>query len=216
MLLWDTRSNKSLGSLNKSNLEVESISITGFNLMVAAGSSVHIYDLRQFSGSVQSRESNRNFRIKCVRPICGAEGFVVGSVDGRVALEYFNQSNLNSDGYTFRCHPRRIDKKYHHAAVNDIVFNPYIHGTFVTGDNDGYVSIWDALSKKRLHEQTYPNSVVSLSYNHDGLLLAVASGCTYQEANEREEPIQIFVHEIDNNLLRSISASKRKKQVLTE
>ncbi|KAM7530434.1 hypothetical protein LguiB_033844 [Lonicera macranthoides] len=196
---WDTRSEKTIGCLNILGVEVESMSLYGTILMVAVGSSVTMYDLRTIKKSVHTKESCMNIRIKCVCPTISSEGFAVGSIDGRVALEYFDPSNSNTEGYAFRCHPKAKDGRYHLAAVNDIAFNPSFYGAFVTGDNEGYVIAWDAQSKKRLLElPRYPNSVASLSYNHGGQLLAVASNCTYQEANEKEEPPQIFVHEMDD------------------
>ncbi|KAK2973438.1 hypothetical protein RJ640_007939, partial [Escallonia rubra] len=183
---WDTRSAKAPGCLNSLRAEVESMSISGFSLMVAVGSSVYMYDLRNSSKPVQAKESCMDIRIKCVRPTLNSEGFVVGSVDGRVALKYFYPSKLNTEGYVFRCHPKAKSGRRYLTAVNDIAFNASICGAFVTGDNEGYVTAWDARSKKRLLEfPRYPNSVSSLSFNHEGQLLAVAASYTYHEANER-------------------------------
>ncbi|XP_009788126.1 mitotic checkpoint protein BUB3.3 isoform X1 [Nicotiana sylvestris] len=203
---WDARSTQSHGCLNSLASEVESISLSGFCLMVAAGSSVDIYDLRSFKKSVHTK----GVKVKCVRPIFNPKGFIVGSVDGRVLLEYICRSS-SDEGYAFRCHPKSKDGKRHLVTVNDIAFDPSIIGSFVTGDNDGYVTLWDARGRKRMFEMPrYPKSVVSLSYSHDGLLLAVASSYAYQEANEIEEPPQIFIHEMGNFYLTSPSSGASK------
>ncbi|KHG20340.1 Mitotic checkpoint bub3 [Gossypium arboreum] len=61
----------------------------------------------------------------------------------------------------------------------------YISGAFVTGDNVGYVTAWDAKSRRRLFELPgCANSIASLTYNNEGQILAVASSHTYQEATE--------------------------------
>ncbi|XP_031129709.1 mitotic checkpoint protein BUB3.3-like isoform X3 [Ipomoea triloba] len=194
IIFWDAQSAKSVGRLNNLTSEPESMSLSGFNLMVAIDSSVIIYDFRSLRKSVHTKD----VRIKCVRPILRYEGFVVGSVDGRVALEYICESNLDK-GYAFRCHPKGKDGRHRVESVNDIAFSPLNTGSFVTGDNEGYVIMWDACYKKRLFEfSRYPNSIASLSYNHDGFLLAVASSYTYQEAGEREELPQIFIHKVQN------------------
>ncbi|CAN4124549.1 unnamed protein product [Withania somnifera] len=205
---WDVRSTQSLGCLNSLVSEVESMSLSGLNLMVAAGSSVNIYDIRSFKTSVHTK----GIKVKCIRPIFNPKGFVVGSIDGRVLLEYFCKSSSN-EGYAFRCYPKVKDGRRHLVTVNDIAFNPSVIGSFITGDNDGYATLWDARGRKRIFEMSrYPNSVVSLSYSHDGLLLAVASSYSYQEANEIEEPPQIFIHEMGNCDLTSPScgASNQK------
>ncbi|XP_019170529.1 PREDICTED: mitotic checkpoint protein BUB3.3-like [Ipomoea nil] len=194
IIFWDAQSAKSVGHLNNLTSEPKSMYLSGFNLMVAIDSSVIIYDFRSLRKSVHKKD----IRVKCVRPILHYEGFVVGSVDGRVALEYICESNLDK-GYAFRCHPKGTDGRNRVESVNDIAFSPLNSGSFVTGDNEGYVIMWDACYKKRLFEfSRYPNSIASLSYNHDGFLLAVASSYTYQEAGEREELPQIFIHKVEN------------------
>ncbi|KAL6537812.1 hypothetical protein OROMI_025455 [Orobanche minor] len=185
---WDARSAHSVGCLSNLAVGVESISLCVFNLMVALKSS----DLG---------------------------GFVIGSTDGRVALEYLGESNSQKDGYAFRCHPKDKDGRYHLAAVNDIAFSPSLRSVLVTGDNDGHAIIWDVQKRKRLKEvfpivistmlglPRYPNSVASMAYNHGGQLLAIASSYTYQEANEREELPQIFLHHMDDSHFKSVPAS---------
>lgn len=166
----------------------------------AVGAAVNIYDLRNYERAVDLKELSMDVGISCVASVPFTRGYAIGLIDGRVALEISNPLNSNSTGYTFRCHPTTKDGTAHLVSVNDIVFNPLIGGTFVTGDNEGYVTAWDAQSKRKLHEfPRYPNSVASLSYNHVGQLLAVASSYTYQEANEAEVPPQIFIQKMDGS-----------------
>nr|XP_043629536.1 mitotic checkpoint protein BUB3.3 [Erigeron canadensis] len=203
---WDSRSNMALTCENTVDVAVKSLSLRGYIAMVAVGTSVNLYDLRKFSKLYNSRDFN--FRIKCVRPYLD-RGFAVGSVEGRAALKYFNPSNQNNDGYTFLCHPKAKEKRHNTAAVNDIVFSPSIHGVFVTGDNDGYVTIWDAQSKKRVFEMLkFENSIASLSYSREGRFLAVASSYTFQEANELEIPPKIYIHQMDEQYIGSFSAGR--------
>ncbi|KAL9149229.1 hypothetical protein ABFS82_12G096200 [Erythranthe guttata] len=194
----DARSASSSGCLSNLGMEVESMSLSGFSLTVALKSSVHVYDLRYLDGSVQAKEHCMDNHIKCVRSNLNLEGFVAGSTDGQVTLEYLSKSNSKNEGYTFRCHPKNKNGRHHLVAVNDIAFNPSLHGVLVTGDNEGHAAIWDVLNRKRIMElPRYPNSIASLAYNHGGQILAVASSYTYQEANEREEQPQIFMHRME-------------------
>lgn len=210
ILFWDTRMAKAIEYLRNLGAEVDSMSLSGFNLMVATGASVYMYDLRNLDNPVQSKESHLDLRIRCVSSIPYSKGYAVGSVDGRVAVEISYPSNPNDIRYMFRCHPKSKDGRY--ASVNDIAFNPLICGAFVTGDNEGHVIAWDARGRRRLFElPRYPNSVASLSYNHEGQLLAVASSYTYHEAEEIEEPPQIFIHEVDDSNIRSVSAGSSSR-----
>ncbi|KAJ0980299.1 hypothetical protein J5N97_008554 [Dioscorea zingiberensis] len=118
----------------------------------------------------------QELKIQCVRSFSDFQGFGVGSIDGRVALKFLDQSKSSAMGCVFRCHPKLKERKYHLVAVNDIAFHPRFD-TFVTGDNKGYAFIWDAQSRKKLYEfQRSSSSVACLSYNYIGQLLAVASG----------------------------------------
>ncbi|KAK6788474.1 hypothetical protein RDI58_012272 [Solanum bulbocastanum] len=236
---WDARSTQSHGCLSSLVSEVESMSLSGLNLMVAAGSSVNLYDIRSFKTSVHTK----GVKVKCIRPIFNPKGFVVGSIDGRVLLEYICKSSSH-EGYAFRCHPKVKDGRRHVVTVNDIAFNPsyvifqfqpsviviievifivtflfpalLVHLLLVTmmamppcgmlEEGNGYLRYSCSFMSR------YPNSVVSLSYSHDGLLLAVASSYSYQEANEIEEPPQIFIHEIGNCDLTSPSSGASNKK----
>ncbi|KAG6765632.1 hypothetical protein POTOM_029682 [Populus tomentosa] len=240
VMSWDMRLANPLALFRNLGAEIDSISISGFDLMVAVGAAVNIYDLRNYERAVDFKEPSMDVGISCVASVPHTRGYAIGLIDGRVALEISNPLNSNSTGsvfcgifvflcptarglsrvdpqnveefsfyvlkiltktklnaiphshhpslgprYTFRCRPTTKDGTAHLVSVNDIVFNPLIGGAFVTGDNEGYVTVWDAKSKRRLHEfSRYPNSVASLSYNHVGQLLAVGSSYTYQEANE--------------------------------
>ncbi|RDX91341.1 hypothetical protein CR513_26696, partial [Mucuna pruriens] len=205
LLLLDMHMGKASSCSKSLDAEVDSMSVSGFNLTVAIGALVHVYDLRNFDKPVQSKEAFNGAHLRCVSSIPDAEGFAVGSVDGRVALQISYSSSSND----IECHPKSKDGRHYLASVNDIAFSPLVSGVFVTGDNEGYVTIWDAGSKKRLVElPRYPNSVASLSYNHVGQLLAVASSYTYQEANEIEKPPRIFIHKVDSIDIGSISANE--------
>ncbi|KAL5725876.1 hypothetical protein ACHQM5_008966 [Ranunculus cassubicifolius] len=196
---WDFRSSNGIESCRNVDGEVESISIYGVQLLVAVATSVSIYDLRNLEEPVQRKERCMDYPIKSVCSFPDGKGFAVGSVDGRVALELLDPSAANEMSYVFQCLPKSKEGKRYLVSVNDIVFHPSLYGAFVTGDNHGYASMWDAHSKRRLYRfPRYNNSVASLSYNYGGEFLAVASSYTYQEANEKEEPPRVYVHRMDD------------------
>lgn len=211
LLYWDLRSSKVLGRLTA---DVESISLYGCHLFVASGNSVNTYDLRMSDVPVNVKASSMGIQIRCISSSPHIKGFAVGSVDGRVALEFPYSSNTEKLGYAFRCLPKVKNGKNHHLAVNDITFNPVIHGAFVTGDYEGHVIGWDAQSRKRLFElPKFPNSVASLSYNCTGELLAVASSHSFKEASEREDPPQVFIQNTNSrSLWRSSSGGSSCKR----
>ncbi|KNA20866.1 hypothetical protein SOVF_048490 [Spinacia oleracea] len=209
VLSWDSRSAKASHALVGFNSLVESISLRGVELLVAIGSSVCKYDLRKMNEAIQAEGSSMDAWIRCVSSMACEKGFATGLLDGRVTL----QSKSCDTGYTFRCDPKSKKGKYHLVTVNDIAFNQFLPGVFVTGDYAGHVIAWDGSSRKRLLElPRYPNSVASLSYNHTGELLAVASSYTYQEANEIEDQPQIFIQELGESKLKSAAAGSSSRR----
>lgn len=70
---WDARSATSVGCLNNQSDEVESMSLSGFQLTTAVGTSVSKHDLRNLQ-SVEAKQSFMDIRIKCIRPILDSAG----------------------------------------------------------------------------------------------------------------------------------------------
>ncbi|THG23606.1 hypothetical protein TEA_025944 [Camellia sinensis var. sinensis] len=101
---------------------VYSLSLVGNRLVVAtAGRHVNIYDLRNMSQPEQRRESSLKYQTRCVRCYPNGTGYALSSVEGRVAMEFFDLSEAGQS------------KNY---------------GTFATGGCDGYVNVWDGNNKK--------------------------------------------------------------------
>ncbi|KAF9591504.1 hypothetical protein IFM89_004558 [Coptis chinensis] len=195
---WDLRVDHVEYSKNVGG-EVEAMSIHGVFVVVAIGTSISIYDLRNLKEPVHLKEPSMDYGIRSVCSFPNGKGHAV-------SLQPMYFANC-----LFRCHPKPKDGKYHLVAVNDIVFHPSIHGAFVTGDEEGYAIMWAAQSKKRLYQfQRYGNSVASLSYNCEGELLAVASSYNYQEATESEQPPQVFIHRMNENDVGSSSIKSSK------
>ena len=138
-------------------------------------------------------------QTRCVRCTPDGRGYAVASVEGRVAVDFFDDAESAASKYAFKCHRRVEGGKDVVYPVNALgacltrctplrrrlltridaspsphcraAFHP-LHGTFATGGCDGYVNIWDGAAKKRLFVlPKYPSSVAALSFNHDGSLL---------------------------------------------
>ena len=55
---------------------------------------IWVYDMRSLSEPEQRRLSSLKFQTRCVRVFPNQEGYAVGSVEGRVAVEYFDTSKV--------------------------------------------------------------------------------------------------------------------------
>ena len=68
ILCWDARTGTGDDLMCLVNLEAEvnSMSLSGFDVVVAVGTSAYMYDLRNISKSFHSEKSDMDVRIKCV------------------------------------------------------------------------------------------------------------------------------------------------------
>lgn len=180
---------------------VECMSLVGYYLVVASGiTTINVYDLRNVSRPMQERRSPLKYKTVSICCYPNRQGYAIGAVDGRVALEFFDLSeSFQANSYAFRCLPKSKNAICSlPAAVNAIEYHP-IYGTFTTGDNDGYCLTWDGEKRKMLYQYPrYNSSIASLSYNRDGQLLSVASSYTYQEDEKMDETTHLFIENVND------------------
>ena len=174
---------------------------------------------------LMDRESSLKYQTRCIKFFGDTNnityGIAVGSIEGRVAIEYMDdmgihcpttttttgggvpQQQQQPKKYAFKCH-RVNDTVY---PVNTIAIHP-IYNTFATGGADGTVVTWDATNKKKLSNIIKcSTSIAALTYNASGLQLAIASSYTFEEG-ERDHPREeIYIR----NVLDSEVKPKTKK-----
>ena len=75
-------------------------------LVATAGRHIYLYDTRSLSaGPLQKRESSLKYQTRCVRFFSDATGFVCGSVEGRVAVDFVDAAGeTQAQRYAFKCH----------------------------------------------------------------------------------------------------------------
>ncbi|KAG0140609.1 hypothetical protein CROQUDRAFT_664948 [Cronartium quercuum f. sp. fusiforme G11] len=192
-------------SLTLPNLpsKVYSLDTSADKLVVAMGNRrIWVWDLRKLSEAVekvnefsqngiigepvmpppplQERESSLKFMTRSIRCMPNGQGYTSTSIEGRVAVEFFDTSpEVQAKKYAFKSHRQTIDGVDTIYPVNALAFHPKF-GTFATGGGDSMVSIWDSAAKKRLRQlPKYPASVSTLAFNCDGTRLAI--GCSLLE-----------------------------------
>jgi cell cycle arrest protein BUB3 len=150
----------------------------------------------------QQRESSLKFLTRAVSCMPNDAGYATSSIEGRVAVEWFEDSaESQARKYAFKCHRQPApdgdgDIVY---PVNALAFHP-VHGTFASGGGDGHVALWDAAAKRRMKQyQKFPNGVAALAFSKDGRYLAVGV-CpgfeTGQEDYSGEGQTKIFIREL--------------------
>jgi cell cycle arrest protein BUB3 len=196
-----------------------SLAITASKLVVAMSSRlVYIYELKptamlasQANGEIselkpwQQRESPLKFMTRDVACMPNGDGYATSSIEGRVAVEWFDPSTESqARKYAFKCHrqPNADETMDIVYPVNALAFHP-IHGTFASGGGDGIVALWDANAKRRTRQyQKYPASVVALAFSSNGKYLAIGVCPGFENGQEEytgEGATHVYVRELGEN-----------------
>ena len=98
---------------------------------------VYIYDHRNLSSAVsggdeagavepfQKRESSLKFMTRSVRCMPNGSGYASSSIEGRVAVEYFDQdAAVQKNHFAFKCHRASVEGVDTVYPVNALAFHP--------------------------------------------------------------------------------------------
>ncbi|KAF8553955.1 WD40 repeat-like protein [Imleria badia] len=143
-----------------------------------AGRHIQIYNLTSPSTPYKSIISPLKWQTRVVACFTNSasSGFAVGSIEGRVAIQYVEDKE-SAKNFSFRCH--RADQTPHAKnplvyAVNDITFHP-VHGTFSTCGSDGTFHFWDKAVRLRLKSfEAAPGPISATTFNRNGTIFAYA------------------------------------------
>ncbi|KAJ8025970.1 Mitotic checkpoint protein BUB3 [Holothuria leucospilota] len=198
--LWDARISHCAGSFSQPD-KVYTLALCGDRLVVGtANRKVLVWDLRNMGYVQQRRESSLKYQTRCIRCFPNKQGYVLSSIEGRVAVEYLDPSpEVQKKKYAFKCHRLKVNGEENIYPVLSIAFHN-VHNTFATGGSDGYVNIWDGFNKKRLCQfHRYPSSISSLAFSNDGSTLAIASSYMYEQGADAEHPEDaIFIRNVSD------------------
>jgi cell cycle arrest protein BUB3 len=216
---WDPRAATTQQSSHQLPERVYFMDTVGHYLVVALASRLfHIFDVRKMDAPEQTRESSLKFltralacmsdgqgmlfseRYDVVLSLNSLLGYATASVEGRIAVEYFDPSSAAQEKkYAFKCHRQTIDDVDHVWPVNTLAFHP-TYNTFASGGSDATVSIWDHKVKKRLRQYPRYNSpVAAMAFSADGSRLAVGVSYTWdagEEGARTAERPALFVREL--------------------
>ena len=171
-------------------------------LLVVATQGRHIalLDLRFPAEPMQRRESSLKCQTRSVALMAGSESFILGSVEGRVAVEYIDPSpEAQQKRYAFKCHRAAVGGVDTAFPVNALAVHPG-YGTFATGGADGHVHLWDGAKKKRICSlRRYPTSVACMAFSPNGSDLAIAASYTWEMGEQAHPPDAIFVRKVSGS-----------------
>lgn len=198
--LWDPRTPCSAGTFPQPD-KVYTMSVCGDRLVVGtAGRKVLVWDLRNMGYVQQRRESSLKFQTRSIRCFPNKQGYVLSSIEGRVAVEYLDPSpEIQKRKYAFKCHRVKENGVELIYPVNAIAFHNQ-HNTFATGGSDGFVNIWDGFNKKRLCQfHRYPTTIAALSFSADSSVLAIATSYMFENEEITSPPEdQIYIRNVSD------------------
>ncbi|EDO19535.1 hypothetical protein Kpol_1018p67 [Vanderwaltozyma polyspora DSM 70294] len=117
-------------------------------------------------------ESGLKYQIRDIKITPQHDAYVSCSVDGRVAVEYFNDDTKK---FAFRCHRISLSDSQFVFPVNSLCFVPNSNILY-TGGSDGCMSCWNLTSRKKIEQlpKFDENSIVETVCNGDVLCVATS------------------------------------------
>jgi len=155
------------------------------------------YDLQKPQQPAYLSDSPLKFQTRVVRLFPDRRGYAVGSIEGRVAIQYFDKS-VSGGNFAFKCH--RVGNNI--FAVNDIAFNAA--GTFATMGSDGSFHFWDKDSKQRLKPFKRANlPIMCGAFNTNSSIFSYAVGYDWSQGagayNMNTMKTHIYLHAVQQS-----------------
>ncbi|CAN0441178.1 unnamed protein product [Ectocarpus sp. 12 AP-2014] len=172
-------------------------------------------------------DSPLRYQTRCVSIFPDQQGFAVGSIEGRVGIEYFSEQAAKqqlASGYkpattygntklsfAFKCH-RVTGTQSSVYSVNSIAFHKY--GTFATAGSDGNFHFWDKDSRQRLkaYDLKQGNTISVCKFSPDGGLFGYAMSYDWSQGIEHANPQatnNIFVHAVADDEIKPRPKDKK-------
>ena len=151
--LWDARSygNGAVESVNVSS-SVYAMDVLKHTILVGTKDrKIYMFDSRKLREPLQVRDSPLKSPTRAVQFFPTGEAFVVSSIEGRVAVEYVEQTGEQvKRKYAFKCHREKdSDGTELIHPVHAVAFHPK-YGSFATRGSYEIVNIWDPFNRKRI------------------------------------------------------------------
>ena len=129
------------------------------------------FPLRE-SDEGKSFNSALKYQLRDVKMLPDSKGYIISSIDGRVAVEFFNESEKQ---FAFRCHRLDLKDTQFVFPVNTLAFCPN-SSKVLTGGSDGTVSYWNLETRRKLKQfpKFNSNSVVKLVCDKDEFYVATS------------------------------------------
>lgn len=199
---WDFRSSTAVATVDMQD-RVYTMDVRNKLLVVGTAERyINVINLADPGKVYKTITSPLKFQTRVVSCFKEANGFAVGSIEGRCAMQYIEEKD-SSMNFSFKCHrdtPANNKDVSNVYSVNAISFHPE-HGTFSTAGSDGTFHFWDGNAKHRL--KGYPSvgqPITATAFNRQGNIFAYAACYDWSQGYQKNLPTnktQIMLHSVN-------------------
>lgn len=152
-------------------------------VVATADRNLVVFNLQNPQAEFKRIQSPLKYQTRCVAAFPDKQGFLVGSIEGRVGVHHLDDAQ-QSKNFTFKCHRDGNDI----YSVNSLNFHP-VHHTFATAGSDGAFNFWDKDSKQRLKAMSRCNQPIPCgAFNNDGSVYAYSVCYDWSKGAENHNP----------------------------
>lgn len=183
-----------------------------------------IFDLRKGLQPMLDIESPLKYATRSCSIFARAEGFALGSIEGRVQIHYVNldANNANDAIVSKNC----FSYKYHRDAPATTAQPTIVHSVnslaafkddiFITAGSEGQITWWNKQSRTKLGEfNRHPSPITATAFSPDLNLLAYAAGYDWHKGiefnNQKTYPNAILVHAVTENDLKEKASTSNTR-----
>lgn len=198
---WDTRTPNPIATIQLPERVYTMDSSQKLLVVGTAERHVCIIDLNNPQQIRKTVTSPLKWQTRSITCYPQGNGYALGSIEGRCAFQYIDDTEQSQLGFTFKCHRKQETKggrtESHIFAINSICAHP-VYGTFATAGSDGCFNFWDKDAKHRLKGFPALNgSITASAFNRNGNIYAVAVSYDWSKGysfNNPQYPNLIRLH----------------------
>lgn len=139
-----------------------------------------VYDVRKPTTPFVEKYTQLRYQTRCVATWPDRMGYLVGSVDGKVSIDYVQEPQPGAN-YSFYCHRDKSAGKAY--SINAIRFHRQ-SSCFATAGSDGKFAFWDKDRKDRAGTRRFERlngPVCDIDFSADGRTYAYAVGYDWNQ-----------------------------------
>jgi mRNA export factor len=197
--VWDTRQPTAAATLQHPERVYAMDAKEDAIVVGTADRQVHVYNVANINNKMAQFESSLKYQTRCISIFHDLQGFAMGCIEGRVAIEYFEDmqkkiqnaqttaasNKLPVKNFVFKCH-RDNNNIY---SVNAIDFHHY--NTFCTAGSDGTFCWWDKDARHRLaafEKDKLRCPITVAKFNPMGNMMLYALSYDWSKGAEQNNP----------------------------